>query len=992
MVSMRIQRFCKSHKLHKSISWLQLTGMAAVHIIAGILICVISLPVHSFAQENDGQVVRVGWFESTYSFKDQLGRRNGIAYEYQQKISAYTGWSYEYVEATWPELYQMLVNGEIDMLSDVSYTKERTESILYPSVPMGSESYYIFVRAGNMDMTPEDVSSFDGKVFGVDKGSIMETLTKEWAEKNGLNIEIRESTDLSVDETIDQLVRGEIDAYVTVDSYGDREECVPICQVGTSDYYFAVSKDRPDLLKELNIALTNIQNEDPYYNQRLSEEYIWSANANTYLSEKEIAWLKEHGKIKVGYRDNYMPFCSADGDRLTGALRDFLLKASDLIKNADIEFEPVAYASTEESLNAMEQGEVDVVFPVNLTPHDMEEMGIFSTEPFMRSEIFTVVKPGNPKDIFNDEDVTVVLLEGNINFDIFVKGYYPWWKIEHRPTLDECYKAVSQGEADCAMVNSYRITQNDRLRKRYKLSLLATGEDMSFAFGINRGNKELYAILNKIINVTEKTQVETNLSRYSGAREKVTFEDYLYDNAVSFIAIAAIMVSLILFLMLTKIRSDKKAEDRQKLITATELDPLTKLYARNYFFEYANRMRQEDPDYRLDAIVLDIEQFHIVNAIHGWEFGDKVLKVLGEEIKAYIDNHGGIACRSQADRFNIYCPHIDDYRGLYDRFQRALDNYTDNVIVRIRMGVMPYQPDLEPVELFDRARTACGMVRGVHHVRLMVFNDEMREREILEQRLLNDLRYALDNNEFLVYYQPKYDVQVNPPALKGAEALVRWKHHELGMIPPGKFISLFEKNGQIDKLDKYVWMEAARQTSEWKKKFGITIPISVNLSRMDIFDPNLMQFIDRIIEKNELNRADLHLEVTESAYTEDTEQILSVVRNLREAGYIIEMDDFGTGYSSLNMLSSMPVDILKLDKSFIDNIEKTGGQEEKDIRLAELILNIAKSLKLKVVAEGVENEKQLDFLKDRGCEMVQGYYFSPPLPAENFEALAFENK
>ena len=396
-------------------------------------------------------------------------------------------------------------------------------------------------------------------------------------------------------------------------------------------------------------------------------------------------------------------------------------------------------------------------------------------------------------------------------------------------------------------------------------------------------------------------------------------------------------------------------------------------------------MRQEDPDYRLDAIVLDIEQFHIVNAIHGWEFGDKVLKVLGEEIKAYIDNHGGIACRSQADRFNIYCPLIDDYRGLYDRFQRALDNYTDNVIVRIRMGVMPYQPDLEPVELFDRARTACGMVRGVHHVRLMVFNDEMREREILEQRLLNDLRYALDNNEFLVYYQPKYDVQ-------GAEALVRWKHHELGMIPPGKFISLFEKNGQIDKLDKYVWMEAARQTSEWKKKFGITIPISVNLSRMDIFDPNLMQFIDRIIEKNELNRADLHLEVTESAYTEDTEQILSVVRNLREAGYIIEMDDFGTGYSSLNMLSSMPVDILKLDKSFIDNIEKTGGQEEKDIRLAELILNIAKSLKLKVVAEGVENEKQLDFLKDRGCEMVQGYYFSPPLPAENFEALAFENK
>lgn len=986
---MHIQRFGISHKLHIRFSCLTLTGLAALHIVAGILVCMFMLSFTSNALENDEKVVRVGWYESTYCFKDQLGRRNGMAYEYQQKISAYTGWSYEYVEGTWPELYQMLIDGKIDMLSDVSYTKERAESILFPSVPMGSESYYIFVRSGNMDLTMEDISSFDGKVFGVDKGSVMETLTKEWAEKNNLNIIIKESMELSVDETIEQLVRGEIDAYVTVDSYGDRQECVPVCQVGSSDYYFAVSKDRSDLLKELNVALTNIQNEDPYYNQRLSKEYIWSANANTYLSEKERAWLNEHGKVRVGYRNNYMPFCSEEDGKMVGALQDFLAKSSDVLKNADIEFETIAYNTTGESLDALEQGEVDVVFPVNLSPYDMEEMGILSTESFMDSEIFAVVKPGNSKDIFNDEDVTVVLLEGNINFDIFVKDFYPLWKIEHRPSLDECYNAVSQGEADCAMVNSYRITQNDRLRKRYKLSLLATGEDMAFSFGIRKGNKELYAILNKIVNVTEKAQMETSLSRYSGTTGKVTFEDYLYDNAISFIAIAAIIASIILFLMLTKIRADKKAEDRQKLITATELDPLTKLYARNYFFEYANRMRQEDPDYRLDAIVLDIEQFHIINAIHGWEFGDKVLKVLGEEIKSYIDNHGGIACRSQADRFDIYCPHIDDYRGLYDRFQRALDKCADNVIVRIRMGVMPYQPDLETVELFDRARTACGMVRGVHHVRLMVFNDEMREREILEQRLLSDLRYALDNNEFLVYYQPKYDVQATSPTLKGAEALVRWKHHELGMIPPGKFISLFETHGQIDKLDKYVWMEAARQTSEWKKKYGITIPISVNLSRMDIFDPNLLHFIDKIIEKNGINREDLHLEVTESAYTEDTEQILNVVRKLREKGYIIEMDDFGTGYSSLNMLSSMPMDILKLDKSFIDNIEKTGGQEEKDIRLVELILDIAKSLKLKVVAEGVESEKQLIFLKNRGCDMVQGYYFSPPLPAETFEELAF---
>ena len=158
---------------------------------------------------------------------------------------------------------------------------------------------------------------------------------------------------------------------------------------------------------------------------------------------------------------------------------------------------------------------------------------------------------------------------------------------------------------------------------------------------------------------------------------------------------------------------------------------------------------------------------------------------------------------------------------------------------------------------------------------------------------------------------------------------------------------------------------------------------------MDMFEPELIKNIDEIIERNGISRAALHLEVTESAYTDDAEQIIGVVGDLRSRGYIIEMDDFGTGYSSLNMLSRMPVDILKLDKSFIDKIEKPEERKEKDIRMIELILDIAKSLKLMVVAEGVENGDQLEFLKGHGCEMVQGYYFSKPVPAADFAKMAF---
>jgi EAL domain-containing protein (putative c-di-GMP-specific phosphodiesterase class I) len=240
----------------------------------------------------------------------------------------------------------------------------------------------------------------------------------------------------------------------------------------------------------------------------------------------------------------------------------------------------------------------------------------------------------------------------------------------------------------------------------------------------------------------------------------------------------------------------------------------------------------------------------------------------------------------------------------------------------------------------------------------------------------------------MVYYQPKYNVQVDPPVIESAEALVRWKHHEIGMIPPGKFIELFEKHGQIGLVDRFVWQETARQISEWKKKHGVAIPISVNISRVDFFDPSLVKTLEGIVAQNGLDRKELHLEVTESAYTDDTDQLIGTVKKLRDMGYVIEMDDFGTGYSSLHMLSSVPVDILKLDKSFVDKLAEAQVREE-DVRLVELILDIARNLNLAVVAEGVEKEEQLEFLKSRGCEMIQGYYFSPALPANVFEELVF---
>ena len=424
------------------------------------------------------------------------------------------------------------------------------------------------------------------------------------------------------------------------------------------------------------------------------------------------------------------------------------------------------------------------------------------------------------------------------------------------------------------------------------------------------------------------------------------------------------------------------SEGRQ-LIRAAERDSLTGLYNWNFFFEYAEQIRRYHPHWNMDAIVIDIERFHSVNDFNGREFGDRILRALSDAIREFLRGTEGIACRKDADRFDIYCLHCEDYHAVLQFFQQKINEASSRVSVRLRMGVCPAFGGVSLVLLFDRAHTACSSVRGSYKTHLMIYNEDMYKRELYSQRLLNDLRQAVEERQFRVFYQPKYDIQCDPPRLNSAEALVRWIHPELGFISPGDFIPLFERNGLIHVVDGYVWAEAAKQIARWREKFGMTVPLSVNVSRTEVFDPDLEKNLLRLVEDNGLSAKDIKLEVTESAYTDDANQLVAVIQQLRDRGFEIEMDDFGSGYSSLNTISTLPIDVLKMDMKFIQNIE----ENNRDFRLIELILDIAKYLNVPVVAEGVETEHQLRLLRDAGCDFVQGYYFSRPLPAADFENL-----
>ena len=430
-------------------------------------------------------------------------------------------------------------------------------------------------------------------------------------------------------------------------------------------------------------------------------------------------------------------------------------------------------------------------------------------------------------------------------------------------------------------------------------------------------------------------------------------------------------------------RSVELAEDKM-MITETGIDILTSLLTKAFFFQYVLRHDNYRPDSDMDAIIINVNRFHLVNAIYGMNYGDEVLKIIGSMISETLKGTDGLACRCDADTFYAYCPHCNDYEALlkkeFDRFVEL----TGGTHIVLRVGIYEHvDKKLSIDQRFDRANLVCSKLRSSYKSAYDIYDDEIHQKEMYDERLVIDMDKALEEKQFVVCYQPKYNIRGERPVLSSAEALIRWNHPEYGFISPGLFVPLFEDNGLVHKLDRYVWNEAAAQIKRWKDDYGKTIPVSVNVSRIDIYDPEFEDEIKRIVRSNGLMPSEYLLEITESAYTDNSKQIVETVERLRAEGFRIEMDDFGSGYSSLNMLSELPIDVIKLDMKFIRNI----CTKEKDRQMVKLMIGVADFMKVPIVAEGVETEEQYLLLKEMGCDIIQGYYFSKPLMPDDFSEL-----
>jgi len=414
-------------------------------------------------------------------------------------------------------------------------------------------------------------------------------------------------------------------------------------------------------------------------------------------------------------------------------------------------------------------------------------------------------------------------------------------------------------------------------------------------------------------------------------------------------------------------------------------DNLTGIYNKDTFYRKASDLLWKDTETSYDLIALDIEHFKMINDTYGiWE-GDKLLRYIAERLEKLSTEKKAICARVNGDQFMILQPRSkENAEYLVEYLEEEMENYPLDMKVSIKLGFYEIEDLKVPIVVMcDRASLAAAEAKGKYDQIYSYYDDSIRKRLLVEQQITSEMKKALEEGQFQMYLQPKYDLQTNQIA--GAEALVRWIHPERGMMSPADFIPLFEKNGFITEMDNDIWQQACDFISRRLDNGKSCVPISVNLSRRDIYKTNLIESLTFMMEHHNFPPEYLHLEITETAYTENPEQLIDVIEKLKDFGCIIEMDDFGSGYSSLNMLSALPIDILKLDMKFMQNdSEKKSGDKSNIIYF---IINLAKSMNLSVVAEGVETPEQVEMLKGMGCDFAQGYYYAKPMTVEEFEKL-----
>lgn len=520
-----------------------------------VFLLLVCLPLQALATES--KVVRVGWYDGGYNITGPSGERSGYGYDFQQTVAAYTGWRYEYVKGSSVELLEKLQRGEIDMLNCISYTPERAQHMLFSSVPMGREKYYLYADIGKTGLSPSKLYLLEGKGVSMIASSMMETAFSDWEKQQGLHTQHMLAG--SMEERIRLVAQGAAEAVVATEFAPLRQEGLSaVMPVGGSDIYFAISKSRPDIKAELDEAMRRIEQDKPFYAESLYKHYM-PTTAVPVLSTDEQAWLAQHGKIRIGVLQGDSGFFSYEEDGShKGVIADYILYASSCFEEQRLDFAVQGFDTQGEMIQALQDGKIDMIFHFSENHYLAEQNGFVLSNRIMSITIPVITAQKQ----FNENAANILAVAKN---NYLAKAYaahnYPQWKLVEYTSRADAEQAVRSGQADCFFAKYSTLTDYADDKLLHAVFLSKPGD---VAFAVNRGDTVLLSVLNKTLRAMPGNAMAGNLSMYDKPVQKVTLKDFIKQNMLTLIAFLVLIIGL----MLTLLHKERKAAQETACLNA----------------------------------------------------------------------------------------------------------------------------------------------------------------------------------------------------------------------------------------------------------------------------------------------------------------------------------------------------------------------------------------------------------------------------------------
>ena len=924
------------------------------------------------------------WFPSRTS-----SAINGYGGEYLKALEKKTGWTF--VTKVYPlsEAYKALQSGEVDIMAPVSYSKERAEQLMLMDTPSGATRITFYTTPKSM-LAYRDYKSFSGKKIAIIKGSNSEFVVKRDAELNNYTFVPYYCADNR--ELLEAISTGKADIVVAQSMcVSNKEQLKVVNELQESNFFFATATNNLELARKLNNAINSILLANPEFNNTLSKRYLEpTETAEPRFTQDEISYLHDAPTIRVAYVKNYQPFQFTADKKITSqcGIGGISGRALDIITaKTGLKFSSVAYSNLEDAEDGVKTGEADIVAQY-LPPEESfaTDGKIISTATFLNSPIVTI---GTKNDKHNDTPII------GVPYDL--RWATPILREEHKKynyvgysTQNDAIEALRNGQITGMLTSSVMAESilSNAANSSFKISDYSALVH-KLCFGVSaREDENLVRVINKTIASFDCKQrnVLTAEKKELSVLEK--FYDFVRGNWIALLLGIAVLFAIIFGILFNARRQNLKEVEYIAFI-----DPITGLPNRSKFIEYVGGKIERDDHIGGAVAVMDIDSFKSINDMYGMSFGDELLKHLGEKLALAAPDKTFIA-RDSGDMFLVYFEPAsqdelnDTVLTLINSISRVTFKHAGLLDLSVSCGVYLLSNNENPNASINCADIARVNIKDDHGKHVMFFNEEMRA-ELANQTILeNDLKLALERKEFELYYQPKIDLFTQ--RVVGFEALIRWNHPLAGVLGPAAFIPLAEKVGLIGQITSWVINESCANIAHlkelWSRSEGIiTLPetgkpygvkAAINLSPRDLLSPHICDQVKEALAVHNVKAAALEIEITESALLGNTQTCLQVLNELRGMGITVALDDFGTGYSSLGSLKDLPLNTVKLDRIFIRDIEIDARAQ----KMLKSIVNLVKGLDYSLVAEGVEDAYQADFLKNIGCEVVQGFYYAPGMP------------